>query len=200
MEFIYKDYDTSIDKEYLEILNKPLLSCICKHVMGLSSEKAQRVFTESNRIGPSKSIWGMSQRLHLKPEINRISQISVIQTMIYKNRINPVRIIIDKSGTPWVDNLHTAIANILVHPDGMTLGNMSIYMVDTRTSPYTIVSFNDSVRLNRSDIKGILDSAEKRLLKISAELININYTLEEFLDDNAINRECFTLEDNYFNK
>lgn len=189
-DFIY----TSDYSKYKEILRTPITKCICKHVMNLDGEKAQQVFTASNKVGYNKCLWGYGSKIYENEEENRLIQLNTITRMIYKGFIRPFRVVIDEAGVPWVDNLHSAIRDILIYGEGVTLGECRLYIVDARTTPYTVVDINNTVNKDLYDINGMLQTSEDRINRICSELRDINYTIEEFMDENNINIESMKID------
>lgn len=54
----------------------------------------------------------------------------------------------------------------------------------------------DTLRDSISDIRGILISTRKRLKRITPALYEINYTISEFIQDNKISKNDFTIDFN----
>lgn len=116
-DFIY----TSDYSKYKEILKTPIIKCVCKHIMNLDGEKAQQVFIASNKIGYNKCVWGYGMKIYENEEENRLIQIHTINKMICKGFIKPFRVVIDEAGVPWIDNLHSALRDIIVYGKEVTL-------------------------------------------------------------------------------
>lgn len=185
LNFIYSENATA----YSEIENRPLRDCICKHVMCLKSEKSKAVYEESVRIGYKQVMWGFGSGIWKNPDQNRIIQMQCIRRMLYKKYNGPYRIVIDKAGEPFVDNLHTAIRELILYGGDVKIKDTKHYMVDTRTNPYTIVNVDGTVRQNFPDIAGCLKVSNDRLSRITPKLKSINYTIFEFMHDNNITKE-----------
>lgn len=196
MDFVYlEDY-----ADYEQMLDVRIKDCICKHVLRLGSDKANKVYQISESIGYQKVIWGYGQGLSVFPTRNKTINMWKMQAMIYDGVIRPVRLVIDKNGVLWVDNLHTAIKDILVLGDDTKLSDIIVYIVDMRTSPVTVVSINDSVVKNFNAIVGAIKSAKDRLERVSSELYDVGYTIGNFMEDNEITLSEFTLTSEQIDK
>lgn len=88
--------------------------------------------------------------------------------------------------TVWIDNLHSSIKYIRKYGINVKLRDVPFYVVDI--SDYnnpTINGYNCSLRENYEDILGAISCAYKRFRRSnSKELIEIRYTLGDFLYDN----------------
>jgi len=159
---------------------------MCKHVLFLNSTKACKVYKESVKIGYDKVIWGFGSGIYKRPRDNFIVQKHHIERMIYKNRVIPLRIVIDsKCGAIWLDNLHTAIAYIKLYGEYVALKDIPIYIIDLRQDTPIIVDINGTVRDSVTDIVRAIATAYDRDSRVSKELVKINYKLRDFLNDNS---------------
>lgn len=194
--FLYTD-DYS---DYKKMLNVKITDCLCKHVMTLNTRKAQAVYMEAQKVGYHKVMWGYGQNLSKYPAKNREAQLMTIQRMIYDLYNHAIRIVIDKEGILWIDNLHTAIKDVLVYGENQIIGDSKIYIVDLSQDIPKIVNINGSVSDSVYDIENAIVSAKTRLKRITPELSQIKYTIGDFMKDNNINRECLTLDEKAYDK
>ena len=86
----------------------------------------------------------------------------------------------------WVDNLHSDIKYIREYGKDVKLRDIPFYVVDISDYEHpSIHGHNGSLREKHEDILGAVSCAYKRFRRSnSKELIEIRYTLEDFLYDN----------------
>lgn len=179
--------------EYIteDILNMKLKDMFCKHVIRHNSDdmqsKAGRLYIESCKLGYDVCDWGLhvGHAGDIQYHIDSIVQME-------KDGYNPIiRIVICKydfsnTSIAWVDNLHSAIKHIRQYGKDVRLKDIPFYVVDI--SDYgnpSISGHNGSLRENYENILGAVSCAYKRFRRSnSKELIEIGYTLEDFLCDN----------------
>lgn len=172
-------------------LNMKLTDMYCKHVIRNNPDgihiKAGKLYLESAKLGYKICNWG----LHEGYAGDFHHHLQKILTMEQDHYNHAIRIIICKyqfCDRPiiWVDNLHSAIKYIRQHGKDVKLKDIPFYIVDISDyeHPY-IYGYNNSLRENYEDILGAVACAYKRFRRSnSKELIEIGYTLEDFLNDN----------------
>lgn len=196
MKFIYtNDYS-----DYTYVLEKKIVDCHCKHVMSLESVKAQEVYNESKNIGYNHVIWGYGSGLYKNIDSNRTVQLHTIGRMIYKGFNRQFRVVIDKYNTIWVDNLHSAIRDILIFGEDITFGETKCYIVDMRNEIPIVVDVDNTVSNNIIDIEGCIKASQERCERTSKKLQEINYTIREFMEDNDITKNTLNIDEKYFNE
>lgn len=191
MEFIYLD---SFDMEqYREYLCRKAVDCPCKHVCRTTNPKAKALALASVAIGYPKAWWGYGEGLYLYPERNRLINIGRIQVFIYDCIVHPIRLVIDKEGEMWIDNLHSVLTQIICRDRNLELYAMPVYIVDMRGDVPKIVDGYHLIDFNREKITRMLEFSRLRCERVSPEIKAIGYTIGEFMDDNEINKEVLTL-------
>ena len=183
-----------------DLLNMKLVDMFCKHVVRHSLDntqiKAEKLYIESCKLGYKVCNWGLhiGHADDIQYHINSIAQME-------KDEYSPaVRIVVCKyefCDTPivWVDNLHSAIKYIREYGKDVKLGDISFYVVDIFDYKHpSIHGYNGSLRESYEDILGAVSCAYKRFRRSnSKELIEIGYTLKDFLCDNpTLYTECNT--------
>lgn len=183
-QFIYTENST----EYEDVLNRKIKDCLCKHVMSLKSEKSKEVFKLSQQINYQYVQWGFASKLTSNYEKNREYNLLKINKMINSHLNNAVRIIIDKEGDIWIDNLHSAIRNTFLKNTEICIGDMKIYIIDFSKNRYmpTIVNVNKSLSNKLQDILGAVQVSFDRLDRISKDIKDIHYTIGEFIEENNL--------------
>lgn len=194
--FLYTDDYT----EYIKMLDVKITDCLCKQVMTLNTKKAQEVYMEAQKVGNQKVIWGYDQNLSAYPAKNREAQIMSIQRMVFDLFNRAIRVVIDKSGVLWIDNLHTAIKDVIVYGDDHKLIDSNVYIVDMRNDIPKVVDIDGSVSDSVFDITNAVACSVKRVKYITPELYKIKYTIGEFIADNKITRESLTLDEKKYKK
>lgn len=191
MEFLYTD---NFD-HYMSYLSQPAEEGLCKHVLRNVNNKTRNLVTASEAIDYHHVWWGYGQNLHTDPERNRLINIGIIQKIIYDCHIHPVRLVIDREGWLWADNLHNTIANILCRESGVSFLSMPVYIVDMRGPIPKIADKYHVVDLDREKLKGLLIVSQNRINRVSPQIRKVNYTIREFMNDNDINIGALTLSD-----
>lgn len=194
--FLYTDDYT----EYIKMLDVKITDCLCKQVMTLNTKKAQEVYMEAQKVGNQKVIWGYDQNLSAYPAKNREAQIMSIQRMVFDLFNRAIRVVIDKTGVLWIDNLHTAIKDVIVYGDDHKLIDSNVYIVDMRNDIPKVVDIDGSVSDSVFDITNAVACSVKRVKYITPELYKIKYTIGEFIADNKITRESLTLDEKKYKK
>lgn len=175
------------------ILNMKLTDMFCKHVIRNNHDctqlKAGKLYTESVKLGYNECEWGV----HSGYPSDTSFHISKITKMEKDNYNHAVRIIICKydfcdSPIVWIDNLHSAIKYIREYGKDVKLIDIPFYVVDISDYQHpSIHGYNGSLRDNYEDILGAVSCAYKRFrYSNSKELIEIGYTLKDFLCDNPM--------------
>lgn len=190
MDFIY----TENLGRHAGLLSLKLKDFPCKHVMDVSSRKAQALLDASLNLGYNETLWGFGEGLYLRGDENRLAQLHIIRRMVYKQCMRPFRVVIDRSGMPWIDNLHSAIRDILVFGDGITLSDAMFYVIDVSGRTPVAIDVGDSLSDNLSDIQGAVDVARKRDMRTDDAVRRIGYSIGDFLSDNNITRAALGLD------
>lgn len=193
-DFLYTE-DVS---PYEGFFSSRILDLPCKHVLRLASEKANALYQASVAIGYPQTIWGYGSGIYLKPEENRWVQLHTIRRMIYKQFVNPFRLVIDTAGVCWPDNLHSAIRDVLVFGEHITLFDVWCYTVDLRGATPVVVNRKDALRKDVSDIFGAIEAARKRDMRAGGAVRAVGYTIGEFIVENGITREALGLTEPYY--
>lgn len=173
--------------EYL--LNMKLTDMFCKHVIKTEgmSIKAENLYLESVKLEYNICEWG-SHNGHPSDILFHIDKITKMEKDNYNHALRIVVCKYDFSNTytVWIDNLHSSIKYIRKYGINVKLRDVPFYVVDI--SDYnnpTINGYNGSLRENYEDILGAISCAYKRFRRSnSKELIEIRYTLGDFLYDN----------------
>lgn len=176
-----------------DILNMKLTDMFCKHVIRCNPDvlqiKAGKLYIESVKLGYNICEWGVHSG-HPSDISYHIDKITKMEKDKYNHAM---RIVICKYDfcdalIVWVDNLHSAIKYIRQYGKDVKLRNIPFYVVDI--SDYenpSIYGYNGSLRENYEDILGAVSCAYKRFRRSnSKDLIEIGYTLEDFLHDNPM--------------
>lgn len=173
------------------LLNMKLTNMFCKHVIRHNAEgiktKVGKLYIESVKLGYNECEWGVHSG-HPSDIAFHISKIAKME----KDNYNPaVRIVICKydfcnESIVWIDNLHSAIKYIRKYNKDVQLRDIPFYVVDISDYDHPFISgYNGSLRKNYEDILGAVSCAYKRFRRSnSKELIEIGYTLGDFLYDN----------------
>ena len=174
-----------------DILNMKLTSMLCKHVIKHNFykeySKAFRLYIASQKLGYEMCNWGLhvGHANDIQYHINLIVQME-------KDNYNPaIRIVICKYSfcdkpVIWIDNLHSAIKYIRQYGKDVKLKDIPFYIVDISDYEHPIISGNSGyLRENYEDIFGAISCAYARFNRSnSRELVEIGYTLDDFLNDN----------------
>ena len=175
------------------ILNMKLTDMFCKHVIRNNRDciqlKAGKLYTESVKLGYNECEWGV----HSGHPSDILFHIGKITKMEKDNYNHAVRIIICKydfcdSPIVWRDNLHSAIKYIREYGKDVKLIDIPFYVVDISDYDHpSIHGYNGSLRECYEDILGAISCAYKRFRRSnSKELIEIGYTVRDFLCDNPM--------------
>lgn len=189
MDFTYSENY----KSYEDILDRKVIDCLCKHVIKTDTDKSQRLAEVSRKIGVPHVYWGYPDGLHEHPEMNRQIQLGCIQHGITSKNIKPMRVVLTENRRVWIDNLHTAIQNIIIFGEDVTIGECIPYICDMTVTPFKIVNIEGSVAGNLGMAKGAIQAAVKRLNRVHPEMYEIGYTIRDFMEENNINREALTI-------
>ena len=176
-----------------QILDMKLKELYCKHVMRAHPiardmfPRSEKLLEESKKLGYDICEWGLHSghpsdiQYHLDKIIKMIDD-------GYDHTIRIVACKYDFQEEPvlWVDNLHSAIKYVAQYGGDATLREIPFYFVDiTNYDKPVIYGREDSVRENYEDILGAVSCAYKRFRRSnSKELIDVGYTLTDFLEDN----------------
>lgn len=175
------------------ILNMKLTDMFCKHVIRNNRDciqlKAGKLYTESVKLRYNECEWGV----HSGHPSDISFHIGKITKMEKDNYNHAVRIIICKydfcdSPIVWIDNLHSAIKYIREYGKDVKLIDIPFYVVDISDYDHpSIHGYNGSLRECYEDILGAISCAYKRFSRSnSKELIEIGYTVRDFLCDNPM--------------
>ena len=179
-----------------EILNMKLIDLMCKHVLRRNNanvaEKVLRFATEYCKY--PYCLWGIhdGHENDLNYHINRIHKMEL------DNFSMPIRIVKCKYQFSdkeyyWADNLHFTVKAIRKHGKKATLENVDLYIVDiTDLSNVKLIDYNRSIRENFREISNIVQCAYDRYAwSNNSELIELEYTVKDFLNDNPELYTCF---------
>lgn len=188
------DLNVKINDDISEdLLNMKLTDMFCKHVIRRNSDgiqiKAGKLYIESCKLGYKVCNWGLhvGHASDIQYHINSIVQME-------RDGYNPaIRIVVCKydfcdTHIVWVDNLHSAIKYIREYGKDIKLRDIPFYVVDISDYEHpSVYGHNGSLRKNYEDILGAVSCAYKRFRRSnSKELIEIGYTLRDFLCDNPM--------------
>lgn len=179
--------------EELKIIDMP-----CKHVLSLDSTKAKSLLEASHKIGYDQVMWGYGSGIYQNSEENRIIQINTIRRMIYKGFTRGFRIVVDSSGYVWVDNLHSAIRDIIVWGHDVRIGDVPHYVVDLSSEIVKVMGDRNYISDSLQDIYGAISVSYKRDRRTSDEVRQVGYTIGEFMNENAISRESINLSETIY--
>lgn len=176
-----------------DLLNMNLTDMFCKHVIRRNPDgiqiKADKLYIESCKLGYKVCNWG----LHVGHASDIQYHINLITQMEKDGYNHAIRIVVckyDFCDMPivWVDNLHSAIKYIRQYGKNVKLGDIPFYVVDISDYDHpSIHGYNGSLRGRYEDILGAVSCAYKRFKRSnSKELIEIGYTVKDFLYDNPM--------------
>lgn len=178
-----------------ENLNIKLVDLMCKHVLNTYGKKAKCVLQYSMEYcSYPHCFWGEHDN-HAGDLKYHIMHINKMEKDMFEM---PIRII--KCKYPfsdevfyWADNLHSTVRNIRRYGKRVTLREVDFYIVDiTEQQHVKLISYNESIRENLADICNIVGCAYNRYTWSNNEkLIDIRYTVGDFLDDNPELYTCF---------
>lgn len=204
MEFLFKD----LSNDYIDIQNMKIEDTLCKHVIGFInsnggidflSSKERLVYEASHKIGYDRALWGYGTGIYKDYETNRAVQLHSILKMIYKGFKRCFRVVIDKEGVPWIDNLHSGIRDIIVYDNDVTIENVPHYIVDMSKDTPIIVS-NGVTFDSITNIKGAIRASKARVERVSEEIKEVNHTIKEFMSLHHINKETVGVTDEMIEK
>lgn len=175
------------------LLNMKLADMFCKHVIRYNpadiESKAEHLYIESCKLGYEWCNWGLHTG-HASDIQYHINSIVQMERDKYNHAIRVVVCKYDFCNTHivWVDNLHSAIKYIREYGKNVKLRDIAFYVVDISDldNPY-IHGYKGSLRKNYEDILGAVSCTYKRFRRSnSKELIEIGYTVRDFLHDNPM--------------
>jgi len=174
-----------------DVLNMKLKEMFCKHVIRRNPDgtknKAGKLYIESVKLGYNVCEWGTHSG-HPSNISYHIGKITKMEKDSYNHAVRIVICKYDFCDTPivWVDNLHSAIKYIREYGKNVKLRDIPFYVVDISDYEHpSINGYNGSLREKHEDILGAVSCAYKRFRRSnSKELIEIRYTLCDFLYDN----------------
>lgn len=174
-----------------KLLDMKLIDMYCKHMMknnDRDGSKANNLFVESEKVGYKYCEWGS----HSNHSSDLSYHLDIITKMESDNYNHAIRIVICKykfqdEPVIWTDNLHSTIKYIREFGKEAKLKDIPFYVVDLSDLKNPIIGAKDKniLKPNVSDILGAISSAYFRYeMSNSQELINIKYTIDDFLKDN----------------
>lgn len=184
--FTYTDDNTL----YQQVLGQPIGSFRSKHVLSCASGRAQALFSASLPLSPMCK-WGAG--LFPTDEENLAAQVHTIRQMVRQKHMQPVRIVIDRFGNPWADNLHGAIRDLFVFGDGATFLDVPCYLVDLTKDVPLVVNCRQGLSANMAHIQGAVEAAWKRDSRVDEAVGAARYTIWDLLLDNGITKESLYL-------
>lgn len=176
-----------------DLLNMKLADMFCKHVIRRNPDgiqiKADKLYTESLKLGYNFCEWGV----HSGHPSDISFHTGIITKMEKDNYNHAIRIVICKydfcdTHIVWIDNLHSAIKYIREYGKNVKLGDIPFYIVDISDYDHpSIHGYKGSLRECYEDILGAVSCAYKRFRRSnSKKLIEIGYTVKDFLYDNPM--------------
>lgn len=117
----------------------------CKHVAIVSDNP---VYLRSVSAGYNNVVLGSHRSSALKKENDIIVDMSKDCCFM-----RPIRIVYAKDNRLWCDNTHSAIAYIRRYGNDISLSKIPFYLIDIRYELPIIISINNSVLPNLSDMK-----------------------------------------------
>ncbi len=174
-----------------DLLNYDLLNMRCKHAL-YTSDKAAKVIQLSKMIGYDYALWGAHSG-----NIDIHYHADVIMKMEKDGYCHPERIVICNYSflhkpCVWIDNLHSAVFYVRKFGRNVKLKDIPFYVVDI-TNGMIILSEKEPGIIDKDEghLKGAVDCAFKRRERsYSKQLVDLNYTLGEFLSDNPLLLTC----------
>ena len=176
-EFIYEnDCNSCIGEE-------KLVNLLCKHVCSLDSAIAKGVYTDTLKLGYDCRWGAKSGNLELE---HHLANIIKQETDGYNGA---VRLVITKGfgfydNIVWADNLHSTIRYIRKLGFNTKVSDIPYYVVDLSGEKVIIRDLLNVVRKNESDIRGAIESAHNRAKFSNKRIINYDYKVGSFLNDN----------------
>lgn len=173
------------------LLNIRLIDMYCKHVIKnnmIENSKINKLLIASKKIHYNFCEWGS----HQDHSNDLVYHQNIIKKM-EQDQYNPaIRIVICKyefCNTPiiWADNLHSTIKYIRKYGKDVKLKDVPFYIVDVQNLDKPIIASckENILRTNKTDILGAVSSAYYRYeMSNSCDIINTNYLIKDFLDDN----------------
>lgn len=172
------------------LLNMRLIDMRCKHALK-TSDKACEVIRLSSFIGYDIAEWGACSN-----HIDIRYHADVIMKMEADHYNHAERIVIcryDFYDNPciWIDNLHSAVMYIRKYGYDVKLNDIPFYVIDISGNETTVSENGYGILLDIQHIGNAVICAHKRFERSnSKELIDLNYTLQDFLNDNPILLTC----------
>ena len=190
MKFIVSD---NIESDYRDILRLALRDCNCRRVIKTDSDKSKKLY-DLLKDRPSKVLWGYEDNLAYFNN-NRFLQFMVsIQNMLIFKDFKPFRIVIDKCGYIWIDNIQVATKDMLIRDMDITIGECGHYIVDLRGEIPVVAGVMGALSNDLLDIAKAVDLAEKHFGdSMPDEARELKYTLKEFLDENGVTKNMVTV-------
>ena len=176
-------------RPYQPVLEQPITAMRCKHVLGIRSPKSRELWERSQEAGYPEALWGYGSGIAKDPDANRIAQSYTVRRMVHKRWTAPFRLVIDRTGTPWVDNLHSAIRDILVFGDSVRPMDVGCYIIDLAGGVPVAVDVCGSLSTDLAAVKGAVSCARKRDARATDAVRGVGYTIGEFLSENGISRK-----------
>ena len=171
-----------------DILNMRLGDTLCKHVFHTTSDKASRLFTESLNIGYEWCLWNTYSNhiCDFDYDMGRILKMEA-DGYLHVLRIVKCRYEFSSKAYYWCDNIHSAIMYLRYHGLDVKLKEIPFYVIDLTFDKPCVCSYCGSVRNSDRDIRGAIQSAlDRHKWSNSKEIIDIQYTLDDFINDNMI--------------
>lgn len=190
MKFIVSD---NVASDYRDVLRLALRDCNCRRVIKIESDKSKKLY-DLLKDRPTKVLWGYEDNL-VYFNNNRFLQFMVsIQNMLIFKDFKPFRIVIDKCGYVWIDNIQVATKDMLITDMGVTIGELSFYIVDLRGDIPVIAGANGTISNDLQDIAKAIELSEKHFGdSMPMEAREVNYTLKEFLEENGVTKNMITV-------
>ena len=139
--------DIEEDKEIINICSQTKIKDLeSKHYIVLD-DKTKEVKHLGERAGNPNILWGYHRNATKDTERDAIVEMANIG---FKR---PARVVIDRHGRLWGDNTHTLLSWMYRLGKDTRIGEIPIYIVDTRTDVKRIININDTLLNSLEDIK-----------------------------------------------
>ena len=181
-------------QNYSDILRMPLQKCLCRRVIKIESDKSKKLYDLLKNT--TNALWGYEDNLKFFDN-DRFRQFMVsVQNMVIFKDFKPFRIVIDKVGNVWIDNIQVATKDLLISDMGITIGECGHYIIDLRGDIPVVAGSIAALSSDLMDIMKSVELADKHFGdSMPDEAREIKYTLSEFLKDNGVHKGMVTLSE-----
>lgn len=172
-----------------DLLNMKLTDMRCKHALP-ETAKGNEVIRLSKEIGYEWAKWGAHSNHN-----NVAYHADVVMKMEFDMFEHPERIVVcdypfSNEKHVWIDNMHSAVMYVRKYGLDVKLSDIPFYVVDI-SGGNEIVADNGTGIVIPNKASGAVISARKRQAwSCSEELIALNYTLKDLLEENPVLLYC----------